>query len=105
MDAQQIHARALYLAKVHRKVDLKLIEILSLVDRDKVHRHFGFPSLFAYVVGALRLSESHAYALCSVARKCRELPQLARALMCGHLSTNKLVGLSRCSRRITLKSW
>lgn len=88
-DAQRIHARALYLSKVHRKVEIKIVEILLRVLEQKIHRQLGHPSLFDYVVKRLELSEAQAYALCSVAKKSRELPELKTALERGRLSTYK----------------
>ena len=40
----------------------------------------GYPSLFEYCVQALELSPSQAYTMTSVSRKCREVPELKKAV-------------------------
>ncbi len=75
-----LHAKALALSRRHRLVENHLIEVLGEIDRTRLFRALGHPSLFVYVVRSLGFSESTAYALIAVARKAKEIAQLHTAL-------------------------
>lgn len=87
--AQKIHARALYLSKVHKKVELDLLEILNQVRALKIDRALGYTSLFNYASEALSLSEAQAYAFCAVVRASEQFPVLKQTLNAGRLSVYK----------------
>ena len=84
-----LHRRALELARKHRKVETDLISALIEIDGEKLYLQLGYPSLFQYVVNALKMTESIAYAFILVARKSREFPALAAALEGERLSVAK----------------
>lgn len=87
--AKKIDTRAVYLAKVHRKLELSLIDILQQVRNHNIHRALGYTSLFIYVVERLKMSEAQAYALCAVTRTCEDYPVLRSALHSGQLSIHR----------------
>lgn len=101
--AQKIDARAVYLAKVHRKIELNLIDVLLQVQRRMIHRALGYSSLFKYVVERLKLSEAQAYALCSVTSKSEEFPELKSALRGGRLSVYRASRLASAIDRANAK--
>ena len=88
-DQESLHLRALELARKHRAVEAALVRALIEIDREKLHLPLGYPSLFQYVVSALQMSESVAYAFILVARKARSVPALAAALDGERLSVAK----------------
>jgi hypothetical protein len=77
---QQIHERAIYLAKQYRALETELIEVLQQVDRLKIYKRVGKNSLFVYATEALGLDKAVAYALITVARKSKDVPELKAAL-------------------------
>ena len=85
-DQESLHRRALELARRHRALEAALVRTLIEIDRLKLYLPLGYPSLFQYAVGALRMSESVAYAFILVARKARSVPALAAALNSERLS-------------------
>jgi len=53
-----------------------LVAHLAVIDARKLYLGIGYPSMFAYVVGALRYSESAAYRRIQAARTARRFPRL-----------------------------
>ena len=88
-DQESLHQRALELSRKHRAVEAALVRALIEIDRLKPYLPLGYPSLFQYVVSALQMSESVAYAFILVARKARLVPALAAALDGERLSVAK----------------
>ena len=88
-DQESLHLRAVGLASKHRAVEAALVRALIEIDREKLYLPLGYPSLFQYVIGALQMSESVAYAFILVARKARSVPALAAALEGERLSVAK----------------
>jgi hypothetical protein len=43
-----LHERALELAKVYKKTEIELIDILQKIDHEKLFRKLGYTSLFDY---------------------------------------------------------
>lgn len=71
-----IHERAVKISTKYLCAERGLIDVLADVERTRLHRNFDCPSLFRYAVDVLGLSEGISYALISIARKSREVPQL-----------------------------
>lgn len=94
VEQMAIHERALRLAKAHRKIEAQLIHALQEVDRAKIFKKLGQPSLFAYATRVLGLSEPLAYAFITVARKCKEIDQLQAAIDSEQLSVSKAVRIT-----------
>lgn len=82
----RLHDQALETATRYKNAEASLIEILQKIDEHRVFLKKGHPSLFAYVVGELGLSESVAYNLISVSRKAREIPELANEIRNGAIT-------------------
>lgn len=75
-----LHQRALDLCTQHRRTEALLIVVLKEIDKTKLYRKLGQPSLYIYAVKTLGLSESVAYAFISVARKSAQIAPLLVAI-------------------------
>lgn len=91
-EQREVHNHAVTLAGKHHEVEADLIATLEKVERLKIHKSLGLRSLFQYATEFLKLDEGVAYALISVSRKSREIPELKLAI------TQKRVTLSKASR-------
>ena len=85
----EIHKKALEVAKRFKRAEADLISVLQEVESARVYVRLGFTSLFSYCVQALGLSESVAANFITVARKAREVPVLQYAIESGALSVSK----------------
>jgi hypothetical protein len=86
---QEIHEKALKVARQFKQAEADLISILQKVDEMRVFQKMGFPSLFQYCVEALGLSENIASNFVTVSRKASEVPVLQAAIQAGSLSVSK----------------
>ena len=84
-----LHQQALKIAEQFRKTESELLDILQKIDKQRVYSQLGFASLFAYAIGALKLSEAVAYSFIQVARKAKEVPELKQAINQGKLTISK----------------
>lgn len=73
---QDLHNKAITLATEYRRAERELIDVLGKIDQMRGYRKIGFRSLYEYATSALKLSESVAYTLITLARKSREIPEL-----------------------------
>jgi hypothetical protein len=86
---KEIHEQALKCAREFKHAEAALLKTVMMADRERVFVALGYGSLFEYCVKALGLSESVAYALISVGRKAREVPELGQKIEQGELSVSK----------------
>lgn len=89
MNHLEIHEKALQIARQYQTTEVKLIEILQVVNREKVYKTLGYTSLFSYCVEALKLPPERVYHLNVVAKKCDEVPELKVAIDQGLLNISK----------------
>jgi hypothetical protein len=73
-------------ARDFRRAEARLLEALQRIDRERAYRDLGYPSLMAYAVRGLRLSEATALNFINVARKAVTVPELKREIEAGELS-------------------
>lgn len=73
---EQAHEKAVIAAKNFKQAEANLLEALIEVDRKRVFEKMGYPSLHAYCVEALHLTDAQAYNFIGVARKSRQVPEL-----------------------------
>jgi hypothetical protein len=85
------------LALVKRGNQLMAEMLLHLVEIDQrmLFAELGFPSLFAYCVESLGMSEGAAGRRCAAARVCRRFPEAFEHVARGHLHLSALCGLSK----------
>lgn len=74
-----------------RVVDARLLLYLSELDRRRLYRERGFPSLFEFCVSHLGFSEDVAYKRVSAARTIREYPLALELLCAGKIHLSALV--------------
>lgn len=91
--AQKVHDRAVHLAKVYRRAELDLVEILIQVADFRIDRQLRYTSLYKYIIGALNICKSHAYAFDSVVRRARKIPELRQALRSGRITVSRATRL------------
>jgi 5-methylcytosine-specific restriction endonuclease McrA len=84
-----LHQEAIQLAQEFTRVESKLVDVIQRIDKEKLFRQMGYTSLFEYVNKGLKLSESVAYGLITVARKSIEVPELKIAIEQGDLSLSQ----------------
>jgi hypothetical protein len=84
-----LHQEAIQLAQEFTRVESKLVDVIQRIDREKLFRQMGYASLFEYVNKGLKLSESVAYGIITVARKSVEVPELKMAIEQGELSLSQ----------------
>lgn len=63
-----------------RRATARIIALLAVFDERRLYLDDGFNSLYAFCVGALRLSESAAYSRIHAARAARKWPQILEGL-------------------------
>ena len=80
-DQTKIHDRAVACGRNHRGAEAALMLALQDVGRARLHRLFDCPSLFAYAVRELALTESVAGMCLAVARKAALIPELQLAVV------------------------
>ena len=82
------------LARCEREVTADLVAHLAELETRRLHLAAGFPSLFAYCTGFLRLSEYEAFNRIEAARAARRFPRVLAMLSDGSLTltTAQLLG-------------
>jgi hypothetical protein len=95
LDQQILHQKALLLSRQHREIEGQLISALQRADEIKLFKHFGKTSLFVYVHEVLGFTEAVAYALVSVARTSKAIPELKLAI------DNQELTVARASRIVS----
>ena len=95
LSASVLHEKAMQLASDFRRLESSLTQCLGEVEETRLYFELGYPSLFQYATHALGLTESVAYALITVARTMKQVPELRVEIEAGRLSVFK--GKKICS--------
>jgi 5-methylcytosine-specific restriction endonuclease McrA len=77
-----------------RSATTDLLADLAEIDARKLYLPAGYPSMFAFCVGELRLSEDAAYKRIAVARAARRFPRIFEAVARGRLHLTAITLLS-----------
>lgn len=96
-DAVLLHDLSTLVAR-ERTATAAVLAHIAEVDARRLYLPAGFPSMFAYCVGRLRLSEDAAYKRIQAGRTARQFPVLFEALADGRLH---LTGLGLLAPRLT----
>ena len=86
LPAVSLNAKLLRLRASEREIVSEIISCLSEVDRRRVYREWGYPSLFEYCTRGLGYSESAAFRRIAVARSVRKFPQVLEHLKSGWIN-------------------
>jgi 5-methylcytosine-specific restriction endonuclease McrA len=105
MDFSELHIAALAAASRLRSAEVELIALLQEIEACRGHLKLGYPSLFAYTVSGLGLSEATSYHLINVSRKAREVPELKLALMAGEITLSKAKVISSVLKEANKEHW
>jgi hypothetical protein len=100
-----LHQRALRAAREFKSAEAELIAVIRQIDEAKLFRERGHSSLFQYVVSELGLSESTTYSFISVARKSREIPELAQRIEEKSISVSQARKIVPVLTRETSSEW
>jgi len=92
----RVHERALAIKRDYDNLEWQMIECLQEIDRLKIFKYLGFPSLFQYAVQCLGFSESVAYSFINVARKAAVVGELEEALR------TKVLSVTKASRAVSV---
>lgn len=84
--SENIHAQAILAAQNYKTAEFSLLQALQAVEAKRVFIALGYSSLFRYAADALKLSESVAFSLITVARKARDVPSLQLSLQSGEVT-------------------
>lgn len=88
-DDLSIHRKAVAVARQINSLQAELVEIIEQVEKRRIYRRLGYPSLFKYVVDELSLTEAVAYAFITVARKSSEYSRFKSAIQNTSMSVYK----------------
>jgi 5-methylcytosine-specific restriction endonuclease McrA len=88
-EQNEIHRRAIQLAKGRKDIDIKLIEVLQRVETENIHKKLEKRSLFVYATECLGLDKDVVYPLTTLARKSMEIPELKTAIKENRVTASK----------------
>ena len=97
----QLLERVKTLASRERRATADLIASLAEIDKRRLYRPQGYPSLFAYCTECLHLSEHAAYLRIEAARAAREFPLVLDLLIDGSIT---LTTVSLLKRHLTAEN-
>jgi len=100
-----LHEQALQLAKIYKKTEIELVDVLQKIDLEKLFLKLGYTSLFEYCLKALGLPEGTCYNFINVARKAREFPELKQALQSGEILVSKARKITAVMTKETQNEW
>jgi len=86
MKQHPLDQQAAEIIQRYRHEEQKLISVLQQIEGQFVFRELGYASMFQYCIERHKLSESRAYELIYVSRKCAEVPKLKAAIETGAVS-------------------
>ena len=94
MKQHPLDEQAAEIIQRYRSEEQKLLSVLQQIEAQFVFRELGYSSMFQYCIERHKLSESRAYELIYVSRKCAEVPRLKAAMEAGavSLSAAKRIG-------------
>ena len=103
--AERLHVKALEIAKDYRKLEADLLDILIQMEKTKVFKTLGYPSLFQYATQALKLADASAYNFITVARKSLEVPELKKQIILGNLSVSQARRVAPVLNKTNQNQW
>ena len=94
MKQHPLDEQAAEIIQRYRSEEQKLLSVLQQIEAQFVFRELGYSSMFQYCIERHKMSESRAYELIYVSRKCAEVPRLKAAIEAGtvSLSAAKRIG-------------
>ena len=95
-EQENLHRRAVAWGLGHRGAEADLVLALQDVGRARLYRAFDCPSLFAYAVRELGLTDSVAGQSIAVARKAARVPRLQEAIVARRISVSLASRINRC---------
>ncbi len=105
LDSNSLHLEAIKATDLHQQSESYLLEVLSVVDDRLFYLECGVSSLYQYCVRLLGLSESVSYALITVIRKSKDVPELKSAIHSGRVTLFKAKKICSVIDQTNFKEW
>ena len=105
MQANELHDRAVQLAKEYLKTEKDLVSILTLMQERGLFIGLGYTGVFNYCLKGLGLSESQSGYFASITRRVKEVPELGVAIATGELSVSKARRIVPVITQATQSEW
>jgi len=83
------------LAKVERRISVKILRHLMEVERGRIHLDLGYASLFVFLTKHLKYSDGSAYRRIEAMKILRDVPDLGQRIMVGAISVTVAAEISR----------
>ena len=102
---KQNHFKAVAFAKTILLNEKGLLEVLCVMKSGNEFGEWGYPNLFSYCIGALKLSESQAGYYKQIVDKSVVVPRLAEAVVNGDLSISKARRIASVVTQENCNAW
>jgi len=83
------------LAKVERRISVKILHHLMEVERGRIHLDMGYASLFVFLTKHLKYSDGSAYRRIEAMKILRDVPDLGQRITVGAISVTVAAEISR----------
>jgi len=83
------------LAKVERRISVKILRRLMEVERGRIHLDMGYSSLFIFLTKHLKYSDGSAYRRIEAMKILRDVPDLGQRITVGAISVTVAAEISR----------
>jgi len=83
------------LAKVERRISVKILHHLIEVERGRIHLDMGYASLFVFLTKHLKYSDGSAYRRIEAMKILRDVPDLGQRITVGAISVTVAAEISR----------
>ena len=83
------------LAKVERRISVKILRHLMEVERGRIHLDMGYASLFVFLTKHLKYSDGSAYRRIEAMKILRDVPDLGNRITVGAISVTVAAEISR----------
>jgi len=83
------------LAKVERRISVKILRHLMEVEKRRIHLDMGYASLFVFLTKHLKYSDGSAYCRIEVMKILRDVPDLGQRITVGAISVTVAAEISR----------
>ena len=83
------------LAKVERRISVKILRHLMEVERGRIHLDMGYASLFVFLTKHLKYSDGSAYRRIEAMKILRDVPDLGQRITVGAISVTIAAEISR----------
>jgi len=91
------------LAKVERRISVKILRCLIEVEKKRIHLDIGYSSLFVFLTKHLKYSDGSAYRRIEAMKILRDVPDLGHRITVGAMSVTTAAEISRIVKTQKIK--